>query len=214
MSQGVIKIVTPQMIGGVHRSWINKYNGNLNYGFNIVFEDGTTGICGSEKTSYPLPAGTEVTYDITRSNNGSNNITKIKRLEFAMPEYLAANGKNGGNTGGNGKSSYNDPTTVKKIGFSMCQSISRMFFAGTGRKPRNLEDINGLAGIFYNWTVGDTLETDPHFRDQVSRRYYALQLAVECIPFPGLEISSKEKVIEAAENFLQPLMAFSDEPQF
>ena len=89
-----------------------------------------------------------------------------------------------------------------------------MFFVGTGRSPRTLQDINGLAGIFYNWTIGDTVETDPHFRDLISRRYYALQLAVDCIPFSGLEITSKEKVMAAAETFLEPLMAFGDEPQF
>ena len=31
MSQGIIKSVTPQMVGGIHKSWINKFNGNRNY---------------------------------------------------------------------------------------------------------------------------------------------------------------------------------------
>ena len=212
MSQGIIKSVTPQMIGGLPKSWINKFNGNINYGFNIAFDDGTVGICGSEKTIYPLQPGIEVTFDITKTNSGGNNITKIKRLEFVNPGYPSGNG----NTGSSNptKSTFNDPLTVKRIAFSIAQATSRMFFVGTGRSPRTLQDINGLAGIFYNWTIGDTVETDPHFRDLISRRYYALQLAVDCIPFSGLEITSKEKVMAAAETFLEPLMAFGDEPQF
>lgn len=212
MSQGIIKTVIPQMIGSTHKSWINKFNGNVNYGYNITFEDGITGICGSEKPNYPIQCGTEVTFEIAKTAGGSNNITKVKRLEFANPG--APYGNSAIAVNGNGKSTYNDPTTVKKIGFSMCQTISRMFFTGVGRNPRNLEDINGLAGIFYNWTVGNTVESDPHFRDLVSRRYYALQLAVDCIPFTGLAITSKEQVMAAADVFLQPLMTFGDEPQF
>lgn len=210
MSQGKIKSVTPQLINGVHKAWVNKYTGNTNYGYIVVFEDNTTGICGSEKTVYPLPIGTEVTYDVTKSNSGSNNITKIKRLEFAMPEYPAANGKNGN---GNGNS-YNNPSTVKKIGFSMCQNVAMLFFTGTGRKPRNLDDLNGLAGVFYNWIVEDTLETDSHYRDKVTRRCHSLRLAADCIQLPGLEITSKEQVMQAAETFLQPLSVFDDDSQF
>jgi hypothetical protein len=212
MSQGIIRSVTPQLIGGVHKSWTNKFNGNLNYGFNILFEDGTVGICGSEKTIYPIQPGTEVTFDVTKTNSGGNNITKVKRVEFVNPGYQNGNGNIPAPV--NGKSTYNDPTTIKKIGFSMCQSISRLFFVGVGRNPRTLDDINGLAGIFYNWTVGDTLESDPHFRDLVSRRYYALQLAVDCIPFSGLEITSKEQVMKVADKFLEPLMSIGDEPNF
>jgi hypothetical protein len=212
MAQGKIKSVSPQFFGGVHRSWTNKYNGNINYGFHILFDDGTSGVCGSEKTDYPITPGTEVTYELTKTKSGNNNITKVSRLEFAPQGFSAGNGNS--QTNGTGKSTYNDPTTVKKIGFSMCQSISRLFFQGVGRNPRNLDDINGLAGIFYNWVIGETPENDPHFRDLVSRRYYALQLAVDCIPFPGLAISSKEQVMKAAEVFLEPLMAFEDEPQF
>jgi hypothetical protein len=212
MSQGIIKSVTPQMIGGAHKSWTNKFNGNLNYGFQITFEDGTTGSCGSERTVYPIQVGTEVTYEVATNNSGRNNITKISKVEISGNSSGKIN--NNSNFSTNGKSTYNDPATVKKIGFSMCQTISRMFFFGIGRAPRTIDDINGLAGIFYNWTIGDTVESDPHFRDLVSRRYYALQLAVDCIPFAGLEITSKEKVMKAAETFLEPLSIIGDEPQF
>ncbi len=212
MSQGKILNVTPQMIGGAHKSWTNKFNGNLNYGFQITFEDGTTGSCGSERTVYPLQVGTEVTYEVATNNSGRNNITKISKVEISGN----SNGKinNNSNFSTNGKSTYNDPATVKKIGFSMCQSISRNFFIGIGRTPRNLDDINGLAGIFYNWTLDNTIESDPHFREMVSRRYYALQLAVDCMPFSGLEITSKEIVMKAAETLLEPILAFDDGPNY
>ncbi len=208
MAKGIIKSVVPQMIGEVHKSWTNKFNGNLNYGFIITFEDGTTGSCGSEKTAYPIPMGSEVTYEITTGTNGRSNITKVSKVIINGQQYPATNGN------GNGKSTYNDPDTVKRIGFSMCQTIARMFFTVTGRKPRNLDDLNGLAAIFYTWVLENTSETEPHFRDLVSRKYYALQLAVECITFPGLGITTKEQVLESAEVLLQPVMEFGDEPQF
>ena len=194
------------MIGGVHKSWTNKFNGNVNYGFLISFEDGTTGTCGSEKTVYPLSVGTEVTYEISTNASGRNNITKISKVEYN------GNAKPNGNA--NGKSTFNDPVTVKKIAFSMCQTIARMFFTNKGKSPRTLDDINGLAAIFYNWVLGNVMETDPHFRDLISRRYYALQLSVESIQFKGLGIETKEQVMEAAEVLLEPLTVFEDEPQF
>lgn len=208
MAKGIIKSALPQMIGEVHKSWTNKFNGNLNYGFIITFEDGVTGSCGSEKTTYPLPPGTEVTYELTTGTNGRNNITKVAKV-VPNGQSFPAPGSNG-----NGKSTYNDPDTVKRIGFSMCQTIARMFFTLTGRNPRTLHDINGLASIFYNWVLDGTNEGDSHFRDVVSRKYYALQLAVECISFPTLGITTKEQVLASADVLLQPVMEFGDEPQF
>jgi hypothetical protein len=191
MSQGTIKIVTPQMQNGVQRTWINKFTGKPNYGFNIVFEDGTAGCCGSEKVNYPLPFGTLVTYEVTVMANGGNNITKVKKVE------VAENGSNG--------KSYNDPGTVKRIAFSMCQTIARLHFSNAGVQPRTLQDVNTLAGVYHQWVTTSIQDDDPHLRDVISRRYYALQLAVECIPFAGLGIIKKEQVIESAEAFLKPL---------
>ena len=192
MAQGIIKIVAPQMQNGIHRTWQNKFTGKDNFGFNIVFEDGTTGSCGSEKMVYPLTVGTLVTYDVTQMANGSNNITKVKKVEPVE-------------NGNNGKSVYNDPNTVKRISFSMCQTIARQHFTNAGIPPRTIEDVNTLAGVYHQWVTTNVQDNDPHLRDVISRRYYALQLAVECIPFSGLGIIKKEQVIESAETFLRPL---------
>ncbi|MBE0647289.1 MAG: hypothetical protein IH596_05875 [Bacteroidales bacterium] len=62
-----------------------------------------------------------------------------------------------------------------------------------------------MAGIYNQWVTANLDDNDPHFRDLISRRYYALQLAVECIPFTELGILRREQVIETAETFLQPL---------
>ncbi len=194
MAQGVIKIISPQLQNGVHRTWQNKFTGKPNYGFNIVFEDGVTGSCGSEKMAFPLPVGTLVTYEVTTMANGGNNITKVKKVEIIEP----------GTNGTNGKS-YNDPGTVKRIAFSMCQTIARLHFSNAGIPPRTLEDVNTLAGVYHQWVTTSIQDNDPHLRDIISRRYYALQLAVECIPFSGLGIVKKEQVIESAETFLKPL---------
>ena len=70
MAQSIIKSVTPQMFNGIQQVWQNKYTGKPNYGFNIVFEDGTSGSCGSEKNVYPLQPGTEVTYELSATSNG------------------------------------------------------------------------------------------------------------------------------------------------
>ena len=191
MAQGIIKIVTPQMQNGVHRTWVNKFTGKPNYGFNIVFEDGTIGSCGSEKVNYPLPVGTLVTYEVTVMTNGNNNIIKVKKVE---PIENGTNGK-----------SYNDPDTVKRISFSMCQTIARLHFTNAGIPPRTIEDVNTLAGVYHQWVTTNIQDNDPHLRDIISRRYYALQLAVECIPFSGLGIIRREQVIESAEAFLKPL---------
>ena len=191
MAQSIIKSVSPQMFNGIHRTWQNKFTGKPNYGFNIVFEDGTTGSCGSEKIVYPLSVGTLVTYEVTTMANGNNNITKVKKVE------LVENGTNG--------KTYNDPGTVKRIAFSMCQAIARLHFSNAGVQPRTIEDVNKLAGIYNDWVTSSLHDSDPHLRDLISRRYYALQLAVECIPFSSLGIVKKEQVIASAETFLKPL---------
>jgi hypothetical protein len=189
MAQGIIKHVTPQMQGNVHRTWINKFTGKINYGFMIEFEDGVQGNCGSEKNTYPIPSGTQVTYDCSTMTNGTNHITKVKKVEL-----VESNGK-----------SYSDPNTIKRIAFSMCQTIARLHFANAGIPPRSLEEVNMLARVYNDWVLNGIQESDIHFRDLVSRRYYALQLAVECIPFSSLGILKKEQVIASAETFLKPL---------
>ena len=191
MAQGIIKFITPQMQNGIQRSWQNKFTGKPNFGFNIIFEDGTMGSCGSEKNVYPLQPGTEVTYEISLTSNGSNHITKVKKIE---PFENGNNGK-----------SYNDPVVIKRIAFSMCQTIARLHFNNAGISPRSLEEVNVLAGVYNQWVTADVQDNDPHLRDIISRRYYALQLAVECIPFAGLDIMKKEQVIESAETFLKPI---------
>ena len=191
MAQSIIKSVSPQMFNGIHRTWQNKFTGKPNYGFNIVFEDSITGSCGSEKIVYPLSVGTLVTYEVTTMTNGNSNITKVKKVE------LVENGTNG--------KTYNDPGTIKRIAFSMCQTIARLHFANAGVQPRTIDDVNKLAGIYNNWVTSSLQDSDPHYRDLISRRYYALQLAVECIPFSGLGITKKEQVIASAETFLKPL---------
>ena len=144
MAQGIIKSVTPQMFNGVQQTWQNKYTGKPNYGFYIVFEDGTSGSCGSEKNVYPLQPGTEVTYELSaNSNGGSNHITKVKKLEPFAGTPLNGNGD------GNGKT-YNDPGTVKRIAFSMCQTIARQHFTNAYISSRTIEDVNTLAGS-YHW---------------------------------------------------------------
>ena len=189
------------MFNGIHQTWQNKYTGKPNYGFNITFEDGTSGNCGSEKNVYPLQPGTEVTYELSAMPNGSNHITKVKKLE----PFAGNPGNGNGNGNGNNGKSYNDPGTVKRIAFSMCQAIARLHFTNAGVSPRTIEDVNTLAGIYHQWVTTNVPDNDPHFRDIISRRYYALQLAVECIPFSGLGIAKKEQVIASAETFLKPL---------
>jgi len=178
------------MQNGFHRSWQNKFTGKLNYGFNIQFEDGTTGTCASENMIYPLAIGTQVSYEVTTQGNAPSHITKIKKLEP--------------NASSNGRS-YNDPVVVKRVAFSMCQTIARLHFANAGIPPRSPEEVNKLASIYNDWVLNGVPETDPHVRDLISRKYYALQLAVECIPFSGMGIRKKEQVIEAAETFLKPV---------
>jgi len=194
MPQGKIKSITPQMKNGVQSSWSNRYTGKTNFGYVITFEDRITGFCGSEKTNYPLPVGTQVTYEISGKSNGSNHITKVKKVD-----------ENGNGKSNNNGRSYNDPVTVKRIAFSMCQTIARMHFANAGIPPKSPQEVNQLAEIYNKWVTAGIAESDPHFRDLISRRYYALQLAVECIPFTDLGIMRREQVIEVAETFLKPV---------
>jgi len=194
MPQGTIKSITPQMKNGVQASWLNRYTGKTNFGYTIIFEDGITGYCGSEKTNYPLPEGTQVTYEMSAKANGSSHITKIQKVEENGNGKPFSNGR-----------SYNDPVTVKRIAFSMCQTIARMHFANAGIPPKSPQEVNQLAEIYNRWVTADISENDPHFRDLISRRYYALQLAVECICFTDLGIMKREQVIEAAETFLKPV---------
>jgi len=192
------------MQNGIHHAWQNKFTGKTNYGYNIVFKDGTSGSCGSEKDVYPLQPGTEVTFELSETSNGSNHITKVKKLEPFEGNSGGGNGNGNRNGNSNGKS-YNDPATVKRIAFSMCQTIARLHFTNAGIQPRSLHEVNKLAGIYNDWVTSGTQDYDPHYRDLISRRYYALQLAVECIPFSSLGIIRKEQVIESAETFLKPL---------
>ena len=191
MAQGVIKSVLPQVTEGIHRSWQNKFTGKPNFGFIIEFEDGTTGNCASEKSIYPLAVGTTVTYDIKLNSQGANNITSVKKLELNVVPASAR--------------PFNDPATTKRIAFSMCQSIARIHYFTVGISPRSVDDINTLADVYSQWVLANLQENDQHFRDMVSRRYYALQLSVECIPFSDMGINGVEKVIESAEGFLKPI---------
>ena len=135
-----------------------------------------------------------VTYEVSGKPNGSTHITKVKRFEI----------KGNGKPNNNGRS-YNDPVTVKRIAFSMCQTIARMHFANAEIPPKSPQEVNQLAEIYNKWVTAGIAENDPHFRDLISRRYYALQLAVECICFTDLGIIKREQVIEAAETFLKPV---------
>lgn len=150
-------------------------------------------------SQWPFMASTSsmnrlVTYEVSGKPNGSTHITKVKRFEI----------KGNGKPNNNGRS-YNDPVTVKRIAFSMCQTIARMHFANAEIPPKSPQEVNQLAEIYNKWVTAGIAENDPHFRDLISRRYYALQLAVECICFTDLGIMRREQVIEAAETFLKPV---------
>lgn len=208
MPQSIIKSVNAEFQNGVHRTWMNRFTNKPNYGYTITFENGVTGDCAAASSpTFPIAIGTEVTYESAPKTNGSGtSITKIKKLEVAPGQ-----GYSQGTSAPAGKSSYNDPTTTKRISFSMCQAIAQKQFTNAGREPDGIEQLNALAGYYHAWVISDLPVSDPQYRDKISRKYYALQLAVDCIPFKALLLDKKESIIQAAEELLHPVNEIGNE---
>ena len=184
---------------GVHRSFSTQ-RGNM-WAFNIEFSNGTKGECSSTKEEGSYKAGDVVSFDAKESNYGMK-ISNIKKVQ----------------TGGNTnivKSSYNDPQTVKDIALSVCQSCSIKQFEYQMKEPVPVTDINKLAKYYQAWCLKDIAEADPKYRDKVSRKYYALQQAIECMKFPSLSLC-KEKINEAVPEIIKiaesMLEAYGNEP--
>lgn len=188
-----------RIVDGMHRSFTTQ-RGKM-WAFNIEFSNGTKGECSSTKEEGSYKAGDVVTFDAAEGQYGMK-ISNIKKVQ----------------TGGNTnivKSTYNDPQTVKDIALSVCQSFAIKQFEFQMIEPKKLEDINAVAKFYQAWCVKDIPESDPKYRDKVSRRYYALQQAIECMKFPShglIKETIKESVpliIKAAETMLE---VYGNEP--
>lgn len=196
MSTAKIVSVEPSKTADGHRHWVNKISGKINYGFVMTLDNGDVGDCASEKTSYPLGPGTVITYEKKEKDSrpGEYNFTKIKKADIQP-----------GNGNGNGtKSTYNDPMVVKKIAIGMCQSAAVAMVKYLHASVSSAHQINKLALYFSDWVLRGVDPTTPNYRDIISRKYYAITIAVECVPIPDMKVTTRERVIEVAEGFMEP----------
>jgi len=189
MAQSTIKSINPKYDeSGDQRTW--SAQGKKFYDLVVIFADGTSGDCSSLKPGGNYKEGDMVLYTAT-DNSKCTNGKKI-RIEKKV------------DSDGGGKS-YNDPLTVNKIALSICQTIAVKHYLLAKVNPSTKEEINTLAEWYNNWVISNISSTNPSYRDTISRRYYALQLAVECLQFPTLGIAKKDQVVEMAETFLIPI---------
>lgn len=156
------------------RSWARDENTTIYY-FDIKFEDGTSGQFGTVKREQDkFPLGQEIEYVIKGQNKrGDNVIDKVK----PRPEN---------------KSSYNDPTTNRKIAMNV--ALSAAVKAATAFEMKNLteNDLAAIADYFYNWISSE----DSH-RDVMSLRWNLILTAVDAAHI--LNITSSKGIVETAE---------------
>lgn len=178
-----------RVIDGVHRSYTSQM-GKTMWSFNIEFSNGTKGECSSTKEdgASGYKVGDVVTFDATEGQYGTR-ISNIKKVQSNGNQTIA-------------KSSYNDPQTVKDIALSVCQSCSIKQFEYQMKDPKEVDDINKVAKYYQAWCIKDIAESDPKYRDKVSRKYYALQQAIECMKFPSLNLC-RDKINEAIPEILK-----------
>lgn len=176
-----------RVVEGVHRSYTSQM-GKKMWSFNIEFSNGSKGECSSTKEDGSYKVGDIVTFDSVEGQYGTR-ISNIKKVQSNANQQVA-------------KSSYNDPQTVKEIALSVCQSCSIKQFEYQMKEPKEVEDLNKVAKYYQAWCIKDIAESDPKYRDKVSRRYYALQQAIECMKFPSLGLC-KDKINEAVPEIIK-----------
>lgn len=188
-----------RIINGEHRSYSGQ-KGKM-WSFNIEFSNGTKGECSSTREEGAYRVGDVVTFETSEGQYGTR-VSNIKKVQANGNTNIV-------------KSTYNDPQTVKDIALSVCQSSAIKQFEFQMIEPKKLEDINTIAKFYQAWCVKDIPESDPKYRDKVSRRYYALQQAIECMKFPSHGLV-KETIKESAPLILKAadtmLEAYGNEP--
>lgn len=98
------------------------------------------------------------------------------------------------------KSTYNDPDEIKKIAMSICIAQAIKFFEASEKideTKKTENDIIGAAKLLYNWVI----DVDEISRDVVSRRWYAIEQAIDFCKITGT-IDEKNKIKDVAESFL------------
>ena len=197
MNTDIIQEQSAKIVNGVHHSWSSQ--GNTYFTFNVKFNSGGSGEFSAKSNTSPFQVNEKV--EITKEVKSDKYATKysIKKIKDE--------GQGGGGSGytPGAKSTYNDPKTVRDISMGMCQSIALDTFINARITPKTIEDVNTLATHYDNWVRAGLTENEPGFRDKVSRKYYALQLASKMIgKFDEYPIPGSGRVIEIAETFMIP----------
>lgn len=190
MITDTIQEVTPKIVSGAHKTWSGK-DGEPMWTYNVKFSSGEPGEFNSKSNTSPFDVGQLV--EITDKKDEGKYGVKYKLRKYTENKFTPGS-----------KSTYNDPKTVRNIAAGMAQSIARLHFELANVTPQSedpYEDFQKLCDLYYNWIIDGVTEGD-EYRDQISRRYYTLQLAVECIKLPVFEIKKSNTVIAGAERLL------------
>lgn len=171
----------------------SEYQGRISHLFELELENGDKGTvkAAAERRKtiddpYTYEVGTNISYEIG-SNNYGTMIKGVKNLDKADGKF---------------KSSYNDPTVIKKISKSVAQFRAIKFLAILGATI-TLEKIDKLTDYFYGWFIKDTMS-----RDEMSYRWSCVEKALEILE---TNIHSKNPDIDDAtmNNALKKVMSDS-----
>ncbi len=110
------------------------------------------------------------------------------------------------------KSNYNDPQVVKLNAASMGMKISTLAFDAMKKhilsedkaKLITLKSMEDYGAEFYDWIIKTDLT-----RDATIFRYHCLEHAIDSIGYVGIEINTKDDIIEIAERYRKHIVNIS-----
>ena len=190
-----IKSVSAHIYKEEHETFTNKYN-KKNWKFDIEFEDGNKGIAFGISTNFKYHVGDLVSFTMNENDYGKTFLG-LKLVESP------------GATTGAFKSTYNDPTTVKKMSRSEAWELAITFIKNKtvlDAKLFTYVDIKQTKETFEEYIVRDGID-----RDKCSRRYFAIRHAIELMDIEDCKIKTRNDVFKYADAEMEDLTKLDQE---
>ena len=191
----IINNIQPKMKDGRHESFTNKM-GKPMYVFTCTIEGEGDGEFYSTMPTAKWTNGMKISYEVSSESraHGGKRFTKINEI-----------------TAGGTTRSYNDPVNAKRMALSMAHTcanatVRNLEARGFEVPYSSIGDIFTIAHKYYHWiTAAETVDD----RDILSRKWYAVQYAVDAILckkiFDDISVST-DKVLQIAQTVFDDVM--------
>lgn len=186
MRQGVLKEAKPNIVNGVHKNFTGTHG--TFYKFNLLFEDGIKGYANSKTREGTYSVGSSYTYDLNQDAKGNMFIKNLKKVD-------ASGAPAGGNNGSQYKSYYDDPAVQRQITRAFCATQASIHQDKLPEEERNSKGVKMLYDLFKEFVYG---ASEPK---QMLIRRQGLEIALNCMPYPGHAIDEWVKLLSYAEKF-------------